>query len=136
MLGITSVIRDPARDPALYSSMGHFFRADSWEREGIFIAWIQAISSRAPLKWIAGRAVLAGDGVKRASDGRYMPCTKKMVQESESASKAFCLPLSIQIHDGDGAISDWLGIESVSHVVQMLRDGFRAARYIGMFLLS
>ena len=87
MLGITSVIRDPARDPALYSSMGHFFRADSWEREGIFIAWIQAISSRAPLKWIAGRAVLAGDGVKRASDGRYMPCTKKMVQESESASK-------------------------------------------------
>ena len=53
-----------------------------------------------------------------------------------NASKAFCLPLSIQIHDGDGAISDWLGIKSVSHVVQMLRDGFRAARYIGMSLLS
>ena len=73
-------------------------------------------------------------GVKRASDGRYMPCTKKMVQESESASKAFCLPQSIQIHDGDGAVSDWLGDESVSHVVQILRDGFRAARYIGMSL--
>ena len=87
MPGITSVVCGLALDPALYSSMGHFFRADSWEREGIFIAWIQAISSRAPLKWIAGRAVLAGDGVKRASDGRYMPCTKKMVQESESASK-------------------------------------------------
>lgn len=73
-------------------------------------------------------------GVKRASDGRYMPCTKKMVQESEIASKAFCLPQSIQIHDGDGAVSDWLGDESVSHVVQILRDGFRAARYIGMSL--
>lgn len=84
-----------------------------------------------------------------------MPCTKRMVQESESTSKAsfihghlwgaagilagdvskvFCLPLSIQNHDGDRAISGWLGDESVSHVVQMLRYGFRAARYIGMFL--
>lgn len=74
-----------------------------------------------------------------------------MVQESESASKPtfihghffgavgvlagtasniFCLPLSIQIHDGDGVISDWLGDESASHVVQMLRDGFRAAKYL------
>lgn len=38
MLGITSVIRDLSLDPALYSSMGHFFRADSWEWEGIFPA--------------------------------------------------------------------------------------------------
>ena len=155
MLGITSVICDLVLDPALYSSMGHFFRADAWEWEGIFLAWIQVISSRAPLKRIAGRAVLVGDGVERASDGKYMPCTKKMVQESESASKPFfihghlwgavgvlagnasklfCLPLSIQVHDGDGAISGWIGDESVSHVVQMLRDGFRAARYIGMSL--
>ena len=72
-----------------------------------------------------------------------MPCTKKMAQESESASKpsfihghlwvtvgvlagnafkTFCLPLSVQVHDGDVAISGWLGDESVSHVVQMLRD--------------
>ena len=80
---------------------------------------------------------------------------QKDVQESESASKPsfiyghlwgavgilagdlskiFCLPLPIQIHDGDRVISGWLGDESVSHVVQMLRDGFRAARYIGMSL--
>ncbi len=155
MLGITSVIRDLSLNPALYNSMEHFFRADSWEWEDIFNAWARTISSHAPLKRIAGRAVLVGDGVKRASDGKYMPCTKKMVQESESASKPsfihghlwgavgilignaskiFCLPLSIQIHDGDGVISGWLGDESVSHVVQMLRDGFRAARYIGMSL--
>ena len=49
--------------------------------------------------------------------------------------KIFCLPLSIQIHDGDGAISGWLKDEYVSHAVQMLRDSFRAARYIGMSLL-
>ncbi len=38
MLGIASVIRDLALDPALYNSMDHFFRADSWEWEDIFIA--------------------------------------------------------------------------------------------------
>ena len=142
-------------DPALYDNMMHFFRADSWDWEGIFTTWVQTVSKYAPLKRISGRAVLVGDGVKRASDGRYMPCTKKMVQESEdsskptfihghlwgavgvlvgNAAKIFCLPLSIQIHDGDSVISDWLGDESVSHVVQMLRDGLRAAQHIGRSL--
>lgn len=155
MLGVTSVIRDLSLDPALYNSMMHFFRADSWGWEDIFTTWVQTVSEYAPLKRIAGRTVLVGDGVKRASDGRYMPCTKKMVQESEdsakpsfihghlwgavgilagNAAKTSCLPLSIQIHDGDGVISDWLGDESVSHVVQMLRDGFRAAQHIGQSL--
>lgn len=88
MLGITSVIRDLALDPALYNSTEHFFRADSWEWEDIFIAWAKTISRRVPLKRIVGRTILVGDGEKQASDGRYIPCTKKMVQESESASKA------------------------------------------------
>lgn len=156
MPGIASVIRDLSLDPALYNSMMHFFRADSWEWEDIFTTWVQTVSKYAPLKRISGRAVLVGDEVKRASDGRYMPCIKKMAQESEdsskpalihghlwgaigilagSATKIFCLPLSIQIHDRDGVISDWLGDESVSHVVQMLRDGFRDAKHIGQSLL-
>ena len=155
LLGITSVIRGLVLDPALYNSMEHFFRADSWEWERIFTTWVQTVSRYTPLKQISGRVLLAGDGVKRASDGRYMPCTKKMVQESEdsarptfihghlwgavgvlagNAAKIFCLPLSIQIHDGDGVISGWLGDESVSHVVQILRDGFRAAQHIGQSL--
>ena len=52
--------------------------------------------------------------------------------------KTFCLPLSIQIHDGDGVINKWEGNESVSHVVQMLRDGFRAAAFLGhsLFVLD
>ncbi len=158
-LGITSIIRDLALNPAVYNSMEHFFRADSWEWAGIFHTWVRTVCRYAPLKRISGRAVLVGDGVKRAVDGRYMPCTKKMVQESESASKpafihghlwgavgllignaakTFCLPLSIQVHDGDEVISEWLGDESVSHVVQMLRDGFRAAQHMGgsLFVLD
>ena len=35
-------------------------------------------------------------------------------------------------------ISEWLGDEPVSHVVQMLRDGFRAAKHFGnsLFVLD
>lgn len=154
-LGITSIIRDLALNPALYNCMEHFFHADSWDWEDLFAKWAKTVSRYAPFKYISGRTVLIGDGVKRASDGRYMPCIKKMVQESESASKpafihghffgavgvlagkvskSFCIPLSIQIHDGDRIISEWLGDESVSHVVQMLRDGFRAAEHFGSSL--
>lgn len=78
-----------------------------------------------------------------------------MVQESESASKpsfihghffgtvgiligtaakTFCLPLSIQSHDGDQVISDWMGDNAVSHVIQMLRDGIRTAEHFGSSL--
>lgn len=154
-LGVTSVIRDLALNPNVYPCLMHFFHASSWEWDSIFDQWLQTAAANAPLYRISGRAVLVGDGTKRAVDGKYMPCTKKMVQESESASKPeyiyghffgavgiligklpklFCLPLSVQIHDGDKAICEWEGDESVSHVVQMLRDGFRAARYFGRCL--
>lgn len=154
-LGATSIIRDLALDPALYASMAHFFRADSWDLGDVASAWAGAVAAKAPLMRIAGRAVLIGDGVKRAADGRYMPCVKKMVQESEdsskprfihghlfgavgvlvgSATKSFCLPLSLQVHDGDAEVSRWLGDSQVSHVVQMARDGFWAAGHIGRSL--
>lgn len=154
-LGVTSIIRDLALRPKIYPSLIHFFHACSWEWDTIFYQWVQTVADHAPLHRISGRTVLIGDGTKRALDGKYMPCTKKMIQESESASKQefihghffgavgvlignltkiFCLPLSIQIHDGDKAICGWEGDESVSHVVQMLRDGFRAALYFGRCL--
>lgn len=154
-LGVTSIIRDLALHPKVYPSLIHFFHASSWEWDTVFYQWIQTVANYAPLHRISGRAVLIGDGTKRAVDGKYMPCTKKMIQESESASKqefihghffgavgilignltkAFCLPLSIQIHDGDKAVCGWEGDEAVSHVVQMLRDGFRAAVYFGRCL--
>ena len=158
-LGVTSVIRDLALNPMLYPSLIHFFHASSWEWDTVFYHWVQTVADYAPLYRISGRAVLIGDGTKRAVDGKYMPCTKKMIQESESASKqefihghffgavgvligslrkTFCLPLSIQIHDGDKEICGWEGDEAVSHVVQMLRDGFRVAVYFGrcLFVLN
>ena len=57
MLGITFVICNLALNPARYNSMEHFFRADFWGCEDIFTVWARTISSYAPLKRIAGRAV-------------------------------------------------------------------------------
>ena len=84
-LGLTSIIRDLALMPSLYPSLEHFFRASSWEWDSIFYTCAKTVAAKAPLRRIAGRTVLIGDGTKRAADGKYMPCIKKMVQESESA---------------------------------------------------
>lgn len=155
-LGITSIIRDLALQPCLYHSLDHFFRADSWEWAALFAKWCEIVAHIAPLQYVSEYVLLIGDGVKRASDGRFMPATKKMVQESEdsskptfihghffgalgilvgSSSKSFCLPLSIRLHDGIKWIRRWRGEEHVSHVVQMFRDGCRAVNYFGKSLL-
>ena len=154
-LGVTSIIRDLALNSNVYYSLLHFFHAESWDWCSLFSTWTETVAQTAPLKRISGRVLLIGDGVKRASDGKFMPCTKKMVQKSESASKpsfihghffgavgvligtatkSFCLPLSIQLHDGDQIVSEWLGDESVSYIVQMFRDGVRSAKYFGSSL--
>ena len=44
MSSITSVIRNFALNLALYNSMEHFFRADSWEWKVVFITWVRLIS--------------------------------------------------------------------------------------------
>lgn len=158
-LGVTSIIRDLSLAPSFYHCLIHFFRAKSWHWSSVFSTWLEIVAQMAPLKRISGRVLLIGDGVKRASDGRFMPCVKKMIQESESASKhsfihghffgavgvlvgtatkSFCLPLSIKFHDGNQCINDWLGKDVVSHTVHMLRDGVCVAKYFGnsLFVLD
>lgn len=56
----------------------------------------------------------------------------------ESATKSFCLPLSIRLHDGDQGIDTWFGDKSISHVVRMLENGICAAEYFGnsLFVLD
>lgn len=86
-LGVTSVIRDLTLNPDVYPCLIHFFHASSWEWDRIFDQWVQMVAAKAPLHRVSGRVVLIGDRTKRAVDGKYMPCTKKMIQESKSASK-------------------------------------------------
>ena len=157
-LGVTSVIRDLALNPACYDSLLHFFRASSWSLEDIRRRWFSAVRQYAPLYKEGNFHVLVGDGVKQSKEGRRMPGVKKLFQESENSAKPeyihghmfgglgilagsirnwACIPLSIRLHDGLQAAIGWKGasVSSASHVVQMVEDAYRAALTFGDSLL-
>ena len=159
-LGITSVIRALFIAPKNYESMLHFFRADSWSLPKLRICWCEIVGRCIPLFRHNDRAILVGDGTKQSKEGRFMPGVKKLAQESETQSKAeyihghmwggvgvlvgkakgfFCLPLSLKIHDGLQSLAKWGQETSVSHVVQMMRDGSSVAQGLkrdALFLLD
>ncbi|MET1247711.1 transposase [Sporolactobacillus sp. STCC-11] len=160
-LGITSVIRDLSLNPKGYESMIHFFRSSAWSLSELRQQWLRVVLKFAPLKHEAGAVVLVGDGVKQAKEARYMPAVKKLFQESEDVSKSafifghlwgsvgilignagklFCLPLFLRLHDGVQTIRQWETCDENqdSHVVQMIDQGFSAARVLGraLFLLD
>ncbi|WP_237690763.1 hypothetical protein [Paenibacillus caui] len=112
----------------------------------------------APLSYVNGMAVLIGDGMKQTKEARRMPGVKKLHQESENSSKAehifghlfgaigilmrtpqkwFCLPLFMNLQDGVKTIFGWRdpSERQDSHVVQMIDQGFAAAKTFGKALL-
>lgn len=159
-LGITSVIRALSIAPKNYESMLHFFRAESWSLPELRDCWCKTVEQNIPLFCSKGRALLVGDGTKQPKEGRYMPGVKKLAQESETQSKPeyihghmwggvgvlvgnarrfFCVPLSMRIHDGLQSLTEWGENVTVSHVVQMMRDGSSAAQSLkrdALFLLD
>ena len=157
-LGTTSIIRDLALNPKLYETMNHFFRASSWSLESIKLKWFEVVNSAAPLYKEEGYTILIGDGVKQAKEGRHMPGVKKLFQESENSSKPeyifghmyggigvlagnvskwFCIPLHINLQDGIQTILSWKTKEErlCTHVVQMIENGYEAAKIFGKSLL-
>jgi len=157
-LGTTSIIRDLALNPKFYETMNHFFRASSWRLENIKLKWFEVVSSYAPLYKEEDYTILIGDGVKQAKEGRHMPGVKKLFQESENSSKPeyifghmfggigvlagnvskwFCVPLHINLQDGIQTILSWKSKEEQprTHVVQMIENGYEAAKIFGKSLL-
>lgn len=156
MLGVSSVIRALALDPSWYAAMLHFLRASSWSLGAIKHKWFQAVASSGHIYKENGYAILIGDGVKRAKERRHMPGVKKLFQESENSSKPeyifghlfggigvlagsvrkwFCIPLFINLQDGLQTILAWEQERQPSHVVQMIENGYDAARVFGKSLL-
>ena len=152
-LGLTSVIRDLALRPETYEPMLHFFRSDAWDLERVRSKWAEIVGETFPLFEKAGHCFLVGDGTKQAKEGRHMPGVKKLAQESETQSKPeylygrhwgctgvligrekslSCVLLSARIHDGLQAMKDWEGsaVSGDSHVVEMIRDGCKAAQFL------
>jgi hypothetical protein len=157
-LGTTSIIRDLALNPRLYETMNHFFRASSWNLKSIKLKWFEVVASTAMIYKEEGYTILIGDGVKQAKEGRHMPGVKKLFQESENSSKPeyifghmfggigvlagniskwFCIPLNINLQDGIQTILSWKGEgeQTRTHVVQMIENGYEAAKTFGKSLL-
>lgn len=157
-LGLTSIMRDLALPARRYETMIHFFRSSAWSLESLRLKWLQVVKRTAPLFHLNGRVVLVGDGMKQAKEARRMPGVKKLHQESENSSKApyifghlfgatgilmgtpkkwFCLPLFMNLQDGVNKIFGWHNPSGrqESHVVQMIDQGFQAAKEFGNALL-
>ncbi|WP_215184073.1 transposase [Paenibacillus albidus] len=159
-LGVTSVIRDLSLNARCYETILHFFRSSAWSLSSLQQMWLQVVRRSAPLLVIQNRVVLVGDGMKQAKEGRRMPGVKKLHQESENVSKGeyifghlfgaigilagdsrkwFCLPLLMNLQDGIQTILGWKTTDhdpqSPSHVVQMIEQGFEAAKGFGQALL-
>ncbi|OMF32268.1 hypothetical protein BK133_14695 [Paenibacillus sp. FSL H8-0548] len=120
--------------------------------------WLQVVKQTAPLHYVNGMAVLIGDGMKQTKEARRMPSVKKLHQESDNSSKAeyifghlfgavgilmgtpqkwFCLPLFMNLQDGVKTIFSWRepSERQDSHVVQMIEQGFVAAKTFGKAML-
>ncbi|MGB1258129.1 MAG: transposase [Thiolinea sp.] len=121
MIGVTSICRYWLSDDRGYSRLLHFFRADAYDLGGLRHCWHRFVLSHYPLVKYANRLVVLVDHSYVVKDGRRMPGVVSQRQLSETQSKpsyfrgqcwgaagllvgsfsaCFCLPLTLQIHQG------------------------------------
>lgn len=158
-LGVTSIVRELSLSPKHYDGLLHFFRSSAWSLASLRDYWLRIVHRIAPLMHVGERVVLVGDGVKQAKEGRRMPGVKKLHQESGNSSESefifghlfgaigilagtaqkwFCVPLLMSIQDGVKMIFSWgteVAKRQSSHVVQMIDQGYSAARVFKNALL-
>ena len=104
-----------------YYALLHFFRSSAWSLDALITQWSTFVLCQNETVYVQGRAVLLGDHTCVPKDGRRMPCVVSQHQHSETQSKPsyfrghcwgaiclligsmvspFCLPLSLNIHQG------------------------------------
>lgn len=153
-LGVTSTIRALDLRHKWYDCIIHFFRSGAYTTHGLREKWYSLVKEKATLLKVDGRVVLAGDGVKQSKEGLRMPGVKKLHQESEDSSKGeyifghlfgavgamagtlknhLCIPLRMGIQDGLQETAGWKDstVSGDSHVIQMIANGYEAARTLG-----
>jgi hypothetical protein len=125
--GVSSFCRFWLLDVNGYHSLLRFFRSDAWSLDQITQKWNQFVLAQGETVKLNGRAVVLGDHTSFPKDGRRMPCVVTLRQNSETQSKpsyfrgqnwgaiglligsmsnAFCLPLSLKIHQGLNQIEE------------------------------
>ena len=88
--GVTSFMRSHWLQDRAYLRLLHFFHSDAVKLDTLTRLWAQLavrLFGRFLVR-VNGRAVLIGDGIKVAKEGRKMPAVKLLHQESGCNSKA------------------------------------------------
>jgi len=85
--GVTSIISALRLEPRLYQTMLHYFRSMAYTNSDLYDKWIEIAARHANLTRIAGRMVLLGDHSKIPKEGRHMPDTEMLHQDSQNSGK-------------------------------------------------
>jgi hypothetical protein len=152
--GLTSMVRWLSLHPSCYGKLVHFFYATSWNLETLMPVWMNWVQTMCPVLRFNGRALLIGDSIKVAKEGRKMPGIKAMHQDSGNNSKKasiwghhygvvglvtggleklFCTPLRAQLHEGVEAWrpSEGLDGQPPTIVTRMARLLLATAEQVG-----
>lgn len=129
--GVTSFIRWLFLDPQYYELLLRFFRTSAWSIDSLLSHWAMMVVNLYPIIKFNGRLLLIGDGIKVCKEAKKMPGVKRLHQDSENSgkgeyidghhigfvglligylSKAFCLPMHGQLHEGVEAVRPGKGI--------------------------
>ncbi|MBE0525250.1 MAG: hypothetical protein IBX40_13110 [Methanosarcinales archaeon] len=129
--GVTSFIRWLFLEPQYYDLLLRFFRANSWTLDCLLSHWAMMVLNLYPIIKFNGRPLLIGDGIKVCKEAKKMPGVKYLHQDSDNSgkgeyiyghhigfvgllvgyfSKAFCLPMHGQLHEGVDAVRPGEGI--------------------------
>ena len=121
MIGVTSMCRYWLSNEQGYHRLLHFFRSDAYDLDSLRRCWHHFAVSQCPLVEESERLVLQADHTYVVKDGGRMPGVVSQRQLSETQSKpgyfrgqcwgavgllvgsfsaCFCLPLTLQIHQG------------------------------------
>jgi len=149
-LGATSIIRALGLKPS-YEPLINYFRSEAWKLRSMENNWAAYVKRNVPdLLNIDGAAILAGDSIKVAKEGKRMAGVKRLHQESENTSKSeyiygqlfgcvgvlaghsgktYCLPLACELQDGIKEIMSWDEIlRQGSQTVEMISLAHRMAK--------
>lgn len=154
-LGITSIVRELAIKPELYTTYLHYFRSTAWNIQSLTRHWTALVGRHAPVVKVNNMVILIGDGLTACSEGRRTPGVYKHHQESENSGKAewvwghlfglvgvlvgnpeqklFCMALTASVQVGVSQLrklaNDQINIGS--HVVQVVRQAGNVATQLG-----
>jgi hypothetical protein len=86
--GVSSLVRWLKLEPKHYDNLLHLFRSSSWHPAEMLKQWLSVVNNATSVVKINGSRLMVGDCIKVSKEGRRMPGSKKLHQDSENSGKA------------------------------------------------